>query len=143
MSLINRIKKARAKADKLSEKSKQAKSKGKDKRSANLEKRSVKKLKKADELAKKSPKDTSRKQSYKAEPRKKHINPSTFTMGAASAVKKAIQQQVENQKKLQDNSALQQELQRLEHKTPSHLQKPKPASNPRIDYSKAIINKKK
>ena len=124
MSLINRIKKAKAKAEKLSEKSKQAKSKGK---AARLEKRSDKKSAKANKLsgklgaklsagaaaagaaaredekkwhdsAKKMadyskkavesdarrqaidrishtppsfPKDTSRKQSYKAQPRKK------------------------------------------------------------------------
>ncbi len=53
MSLLNRIKKAKAKAEKLSEKSKKAKSKGKDKRSANLEKRSEKKSGKADKLTKK------------------------------------------------------------------------------------------
>jgi len=50
MSLIDRIKKAKAKAEKLSEKSKKAKSKGKDKRSANLEKRSEKKTGKAIKL---------------------------------------------------------------------------------------------
>jgi seryl-tRNA synthetase len=53
MSLINRIKKARAKAEKLSEKSKKAKSKGKDKRAANLEKRSDKKSGKANKLERK------------------------------------------------------------------------------------------
>ncbi len=42
MSLFDRIKKAKAKAEKLSEKSKKAKAKGKDKRSANLEKRKEK-----------------------------------------------------------------------------------------------------
>ena len=53
MSLIDRIKKARAKAEKLSEKSKKAKAKGKDKRSANLEKRSKKKSEKATKLGRK------------------------------------------------------------------------------------------
>lgn len=48
MSLINRIKKAKAKAEKLSEKSKQAKSKGK---AARLEKRSDKKSAKANKLS--------------------------------------------------------------------------------------------
>ncbi len=51
MSLKDRIKKAKAKADKLSRKAKEAKSKGKDKRAANLEKRSENKTGKADKLA--------------------------------------------------------------------------------------------
>ena len=50
MSLIDRLKKARNKADKLSEKSKQAKSKGKEGKAARLEKRSEKKTGKANKL---------------------------------------------------------------------------------------------
>ncbi len=50
MSLIDRIKKARAKAEKLSGKAEKAKSKGKDKRFTRLEKRSEKKSGKADKL---------------------------------------------------------------------------------------------
>lgn len=50
MSLIDRLKKARAKAEKLSEKSKLAKSKGKEGKAARLEKRSEKKSGKANKL---------------------------------------------------------------------------------------------
>jgi len=73
MSLINRIKKARAKADKLGAKSKKAEFKGKEEKAARLEKRSEKKSGKADNLEFKTsgPKDTSRKTSYKLKPRNK------------------------------------------------------------------------
>jgi len=53
MSLIDRIKKARAKAEKLKAKSETAKSKGKDNRSTNLERRSKNKSEKANKLGKK------------------------------------------------------------------------------------------
>lgn len=72
MSLFDRIKRARAKADKLSKKSKKAESKGKEGKAARLEERSEKKSGKADKLSKKFI--------------KKHAKPSSFMMGASFGI---------------------------------------------------------
>ena len=75
MSLLDRITKARAKAEKLKAKSEKAKSKGKDNRSTNLEERSKKKSEKADKLSKKFVKN------YK-------FPTSSFAMGASFGTSK-------------------------------------------------------
>jgi len=116
MSLINRIKKARAKADKLSAKSKKAESKGKEGKAARLEKRSEKKSGKADKLDSKLV--------------KKDVKPSSFMTGAAFSAKAAFAKDAEmmnNFKKSASSIALQQEIQRLQDRERSNANKPKPA----------------
>lgn len=106
MSLIDRIKRAKAKADKLGAKSKKAQKKGKEGRAARLKQRSEKKSEKADKMQGKLsyPKNTFPK--------------SSSMMGAAfgTGVKNAG-----------SSAAFQLEMDRLENSQIPSFDKPKPA----------------